>query len=116
MNIRSKVRGRALLWNGTNFEEILEFFQLWDWVKTALSLSTDEHPALLEAYITHAKQIGSDDHPMPCYPEGREAGSCVCALEDLNDYLIEINNHFYALDQRDLNNFFEEIPQEDEIV
>lgn len=116
MNIRSNVRGRALLWDGTNFEEILEFFQLWDWVKNYLGRSTDEHPALLEAYIAHAKEIGSDDRPMPCYPEVRDAGSCVCALEDPNDYLIEINNHFYVLNQRDFNNFFEEIPQEDEVI
>lgn len=116
MNIRSKVRGRALLWDGTNFEEILEFFQLWDWVKNYLGLSTDEHPALLEAYITNAKQIGSDDHPAPCYPEGRGAGFCTLALEEPNNYLIEINDHFYVLNRRDLNNFFEEIPQEDEVI
>jgi len=116
MNIRSKVRGRALLWDGTNFEEILEFFQLWDWAKNYLSLSTDEHSALLEAYIIRAKQIGSDNHPMPCYPEVRDANSYSFALENLNDYLVEINNHFYVLNQRDFNNFFEEIPQEDEVI
>jgi len=96
MNIKAKERGKAILFTGTNYEEVMDTFDLEPILRERFG--TEIRSATLAAYTQDARHnVG---------PVFGRRGELVRVVR--NQYAVVTNLGVFVLEQQDFNELFEE--------
>lgn len=100
MNIRYKIRGKAIKFDGTNYQELVDAFDYESFMLRRFGS--------LEGYIQDAIDRGGEDNPKAAVYNRKVEEWYVVSK---NMYFVEFGDHTYTMKEEDFNNNFEEDEQ-----